>query len=742
MLKIIRYVKPYTHFLLLSLFFLFVQAMSELALPDYMSRIVNTGIQQGGIEHSVPTALRKTTLDHLALFMTDDEKSLVFDRYTVVKLGDPRFESAQNTYPILKSEPIALLNDPSDVRSESLSKALNRSLLIISGIEKAKSEAVDGMMDLNGTKISVAVDPYRLIALMGVEKRQEMVKGMDKMFTALGESMVHQGAVAAIKAEYTAMGVATESLQNRYIVRTGLLMLAIALLAALSTITVVFLSAKIGAGVARDLRQDVFSKIEGFSLYEFDRFSTASLITRTTNDITQIQMVTVMIVRMVFFAPIMGIGGIIRALDKSVSMSWIIALAVIILLGLISVLFAIAVPKFKKIQLLIDRLNLGSRENLSGLMVIRAFVTQDFEEERFEKVNRELTKTTLFIGRMFAVMMPLMMVIMNGIMLLIIWVGAHQIAESSLQVGDMMAFMQYAMHIIFSFLMLSMMFIMLPRAAVSAGRISEVLETEPTIKDPREPIPFPQGKEEGVVEFQNVSFRFPGAQEDMLKNISFTALPGKTTAIIGSTGSGKSTLLNLIPRFFDVTEGQVLVDGVDVRQVTQKALRSKIGYVPQKGLLFSGTIEFNLKYANAEAAPEDMETAAQIAQASEFIEAKPDKYQEHIAQAGANVSGGQKQRLSIARALMKKAPIYLFDDSFSALDYKTDMALRRQLQENTASSTVIIVGQRIATIMNADQILVLDEGRIVGHGTHRELIEHCKTYQEIAYSQLTKEELA
>lgn len=423
-------------------------------------------------------------------------------------------------------------------------------------------------------------------------------------------------------------------------------------------------------------------------------------------------------------------------------MSWIIALAVIILLGLISVLFAIAVPKFKKIQLLIDRLNLVSRENLSGLMVIRAFVTQDFEEERFEKVNRELTKTTLFIGRMFAVMMPLMMVIMNGIMLLIIWVGAHQIAESSLQVGDMMAFMQYAMHIIFSFLMLSMMFIMLPRAAVSAGRISEVLETEPTIKDPREPIPFPQGKEEGVVEFQNVSFRFPGAQEDMLKNISFTALPGKTTAIIGSTGSGKSTLLNLIPRFFDVTEGQVLVDGVDVRQVTQKALRSKIGYVPQKGLLFSGTIEFNLKYANAEAAPEDMETAAQIAQASEFIEAKPDKYQEHIAQAGANVSGGQKQRLSIARALMKKAPIYLFDDSFSALDYKTDMALRRQLQENTASSTVIIVGQRIATIMNADQILVLDEGRIVGHGTHRELIEHCKTYQEIAYSQLTKEELA
>jgi len=741
MLKIIRYVKPYTPFLLLSLFFLFVQAMSELALPDYMSRIVNTGIQQGGIEHSVPTALRKTTLDHLALFMSEEEKTLVFDRYAVVETGDPRFELEQITYPILKSEPIALLNDPTDVRSESLSKALNRSLLIISGIEKAKSEAVDGMMDLNGTKISVAVDPYRLIALMGVEKRQEMVKGMDKMFTALGESMVHQGAVAAIKAEYTAMGVATESLQNRYIVRTGLLMLAIALLAALSTITVVFLSAKIGAGVARDLRQDVFSKIEGFSLYEFDRFSTASLITRTTNDITQVQMVTVMIVRMVFFAPIMGIGGIIRALDKSVSMSWIIALAVIVLLGLISVLFAIAVPKFKKIQQLIDRLNLVSRENLSGLMVIRAFVTQDFEEERFEKVNRELTKTTLFIGRMFTIMMPLMMVIMNGIMLLIIWVGAHQIAESSLQVGDMMAFMQYAMHIIFSFLMLSMMFIMLPRAAVSAGRISEVLETEPTIKDPREPIPFPQGKGEGVVEFRNVSFKFPGAQEDMLKNISFTALPGKTTAIIGSTGSGKSTLLNLIPRFFDVTEGQVLVDGVDVRQVTQKALRSKIGYVPQKGLLFSGTIEFNLKYANNEATPEDMETAAHIAQASEFIEAKPDKYQEHIAQAGANVSGGQKQRLSIARALMKKAPIYLFDDSFSALDYKTDMALRRQLQENTASSTVIIVGQRIATIMNADQILVLDEGRIVGHGTHRELIEHCKTYQEIAYSQLTKEEL-
>ena len=742
MLKIMRYLKPYSAYLLLALFLLFVQAMSELALPDYMSRIVNTGLQQGGIEHSVPSALRQTTLDHLTLFMTDAEKDLVSSSYTVVKEGDPNYEATLKTYPILKSEPIVLLKDPNEAKSEALSKTMSRPLLIVSGIEKAKSEAVDGMMDLNGTKMPVALDPYRLIALMGADKRQEMAQGMDQMFTALGDSMVLQGAVAAIKAEYEAMGVSTESLQNRYIIQTGLLMLAIALLAALSTIAVVFLSAKIGAGMARDLRQDTFSKIERFSLYEFEKFSTASLITRTTNDITQIQTVMVMMIRMVLFAPIMGVGGIIRALDKSVSMSWIIALAVIVLLSLITVLFAIAVPKFKKIQKLIDRLNLVSRENLSGLMVIRAFIAQDFEEGRFDTVNRELTKTTLFISRMFVIMMPLMMIIMNGIMLLIIWVGAHQIAESSLQVGDMMAFMQYAMHIIFSFLMLSMMFIMLPRAAVSAGRISEVLNTEPTIKDPDDPVPFPKNREGGVVEFRNVSFRFPGAEENMLKNITFTALPGKTTAIIGSTGSGKSTLINLIPRFFDATEGQVLVDGVDVKQVTQKELRSKIGYVPQKGLLFSGTIESNLKYADANAGQEEMETATAIAQASEFIEEKPEKYQEHIAQAGANVSGGQKQRLAIARALIKKAPIYLFDDSFSALDYKTDMALRQQLKERTASSTVIIVGQRIATIMNADQILVLDEGRIVGLGKHKELIANCKTYQEIAFSQLTKEELA
>jgi ATP-binding cassette subfamily B protein len=553
--------------------------------------------------------------------------------------------------------------------------------------------------------------------------------------------MIIQIAVGAVKAEYSALGMDTAKLQTNYIIHAGVLMLLLSLLSITCTMIVGFLSAKTAAGASRDIRKYVFQKVESFSNTEFNKFSTASLITRSTNDVTQIQMVIIMMMRMVFYAPIIGVGGIIRAIGKSANMWWIIALAVVVLLGLILVVFSIALPKFKIIQSLIDRLNLVIRENLSGMMVIRAFNMQTFEENRFDKANQDLTSNSLFINRVMVIMMPLMMLIMNGVTLLIIWVGAHQVASSAMQVGDMMAFMQYAMQIVFAFLMLSMMFIILPRASVSGGRIAEVLETEPVIKDPSLPEKFSQPFI-GTVEFRNVCFRYPSALEDVLHDISFTSLPGQTTAFLGSTGSGKSTIVNLIPRFHDVTDGSILVSGTDIRNVLQSDLRDKIGYIPQKGMLFSGTIESNLLYADENASPEDLLVAAEISQAQEFISSNPEGLQAEVAQGGANVSGGQKQRLSIARALVKKAPIYIFDDSFSALDFKTDAALRRSLKEKTASSTVLIVTQRVSTIKNAEQIIVLHEGRIVGKGTHRELMDGCEVYRDIALSQLSKEELA
>jgi ATP-binding cassette subfamily B multidrug efflux pump len=513
------------------------------------------------------------------------------------------------------------------------------------------------------------------------------------------------------------------------------------LLSGTCTIAVGYLAARTAAGAARDVRRHVFERVENFSSTEFDKFSTASLITRSTNDITQIQMVIVMMMRMVFYAPIIGIGGVIRAIGKSANMWWIIALAVVVLLGLILTVFSIALPKFKAIQSLIDRLNLVMRENLSGMMVIRAFNMQSFEEDRFDKANKDLTKTLLFINRVMVVMMPVMMLVMNGVMVLIIWVGAHQVANSSIQVGDMMAFMQYAMQILFAFLMLSMMFIILPRASVSGDRIAAVLDTEPVIEDLQTPKQFPEPFK-GTVEFRDVSFRYPGAEEDVLHNISFTAQPGQTTAFIGTTGSGKSTIVSLIPRFYEVSEGAVCIDDIDIREVAQHDLRNRIGYVSQKSSLFSGTLETNLRYANENASEDELELAADIAQASEFINSKPEGLQAEVAQGGMNVSGGQKQRLAIARALVKKAPIYIFDDSFSALDYKTDAALRKALKENTGSSTLLIVTQRIATIKNAEQIIVLDEGRIVGKGTHQDLMKGCEVYRDIALSQLSKEELA
>jgi ATP-binding cassette subfamily B protein len=567
------------------------------------------------------------------------------------------------------------------------------------------------------------------------QEQQAMIVAANQKLEGMSESVIVQAAARPILAEYTALGMDTMKLSTSYIIQIGLIMLLITLISGTCMIIVGYMSARTGAGLARDLRRYVFQRVESFSATEFDKFSTASLITRSTNDITQIQLVVVIIMRMVFYAPIIAIGGIIRATQTSAGMWWIIALAVIVLLGLIISVFTIALPKFTIIQSLLDRLNLVVRENLSGMMVIRAFNMQPFEETRFDKANMDVTRNYLFVNRVMVIMMPLMMLVMNMVTITILWVGAHQVAEANIQVGDMMAFMQYAMQILFSFLMLAMIFIMLPRAAVSGDRVADVLETDPVIKDPQEPRQFVEPFKGSVV-FRNVSFRYPGAEEDVLHNISFTAQPGQTTALIGTTGSGKSTIVNLIPRFYEVTEGAIYVDGTDIREVTQHELRDRIGYIPQKSTLFSGTIESNLLYGDENASDEELKIALGIAQASEFIDTEKGGMQSEVAQGGTNWSGGQKQRLAIARALVKKAPIYIFDDSFSNLDFKTDAALRKALKEQTGASTMMIVTQRIATIKNAEQIIVLDEGKIAGMGTHNELMKDSEIYRGIALSQL------
>jgi ATP-binding cassette subfamily B protein len=584
-------------------------------------------------------------------------------------------------------------------------------------------------------------DFFALLGQLPAAQREGITAAAGERFGALKESMITQAAASAVKAEHEALGMDANKLQTNYMLRVGGWMLLLTLLSGVCTITVGYLSARTAAGSARDIRHDLFRRVESFSSSEFNTFSTASLITRSTNDITQIQMVVMLMVRMVFFAPILGVGGIIRAVGKGGSMWWIIAVAVLVLIGIVLVVMSLALPRFRIMQKLIDRINLVARENLSGMMVVRAFNRQSFEEERFDKANLDLTATSLFINRLMVFMMPLMMLIMNGLSMAIIWVGARQIAEASMQVGDMMAFIQYAMQIVMAFLMLTMLFIFLPRAAVSGDRIADVLETEPTIRDPEEPKGF-DGASQGRIEFRDVSFRYPGALEDVLCNITFTAEAGKTTAFIGSTGCGKSTLVNLIPRFYDVTEGAVHVDGVDIREVRQADLRDRVGYIPQVGTLFSGTIESNLKYADENASDETVQEAIEIAQASEFIFDKPEGLESEIAQGGSNVSGGQKQRLAIARALVKKPPIYIFDDSFAALDFRTESVLRAALKEKTGASTVLIVTQRVSTVKNADQIVVLDEGELVGKGTHQELMDSCETYREIALSQLSAEELA
>jgi ATP-binding cassette, subfamily B, multidrug efflux pump len=746
MLRLVKYLKPYVPLILLAIALLFVQANADLALPDYMSRIVNVGIQQGGVEDAVPVAVRQSQMNKLTLFMGAEEKTRVLRDYTLVDPSSPDYAAAVKLYPVLSREPVYVLNRVDQAETAWLNPVMGKAFVVVSGIQQvladpARASAMAAGVGFDLSKLPPGVDVFSLLGRLPPAQLSKVSGLFDARFAALGDSMILQAAAAPVKAEYAALEMDTGKLSSTYIVHVGLWMLLLTLLSGTCTIVVGFLSARTAAGLARDLRRNVFQRVEAFSSTEFDKFSTASLITRSTNDITQIQMVVILMMRMVFYAPIIGIGGVIRAIGKSANMWWIIALAVVVLLGLILTVFSIALPRFKLIQSLIDRLNLVTRENLSGMMVIRSFNMQPFEEARFDKANQDLTRNSLFINRVMVVMMPVMMMVMNGVTLLILWVGAHQVAQSSMQVGDMMAFMQYAMQIVFAFLMLAMMFIILPRAAVSGDRIADVLETEPVIKDP----PAPRHFEEpfrGTVEFRNVSFRYPGAEEDVLHNISFTAHPGQTTALIGTTGSGKSTVVSLIPRFYDVTEGAVYVDGTDIREVTQHDLRDRIGYIPQKGTLFSGTIESNLLYGDEDASGEELRAAADIAQATEFISAKPEGMQSEVAQGGANVSGGQKQRLSIARALVKHAPIYIFDDSFSALDFKTDAALRKALRQHTGSSTLLIVTQRIATIKNAEQIIVLDEGKIVGTGSHEHLMKDCEVYRGIALSQLSQEELA
>ncbi|HTX92999.1 MAG TPA: ABC transporter ATP-binding protein [Anaerolineales bacterium] len=748
MLRLVKYLKPYLLLILIAIALLFVQANADLALPDYMSNIVNYGIQQGGVENAVPVAIRKSEMDIATLFMSDQDKSAVMADYALVDQSSADYTADVKLYPQLAKEPIYVLKNVDKAEITKLNPIMGKALLVMTFVRQMAANPAAAQAAGFGSylsKVPAGTDIFSLFPMMppAVETQViTMIKTMaDQKLNTLGDSMIVQMAAGSVKNEYGALGMDTNSLQTNYILRVGALMLLLTLLSGACTIAVGFFAARTAAGLARDLRRNVFERVENFSSTEFDKFSTASLITRSTNDITQIQMVVIMMMRMVIYAPIIGIGGVIRAVGKSANMWWIIALAVVVLLGLILTVFSIALPKFRSIQNLIDRLNLVMRENLSGMMVIRAFNMQKSEENRFDKANQDLTGTLLFINRVMVVMMPVMMLVMNLVMITIIWVGAHQVADSSIQVGDMMAFMQYAMQILFAFLMLSMMFIILPRASVSGDRIAAVLDTEPHIKDPEEPRQFPAGAK-GNIEFRNVNFRYPGAEEDVLHDINFTAKPGQTTAFIGTTGSGKSTIVSLIPRFYEVSEGAVLVDGIDIRDVAQHDLHERIGFVPQKSSLFSGTIESNLRYADENASDDELKLAADIAQASEFISSKPEGLQSEVAQGGMNLSGGQKQRMAIARALVKKAPIYIFDDSFSALDYKTDAALRKSLKEHTGSSTLLIVTQRIATIKNAEQIIVLDEGRIVGKGTHQELMKDCEVYRGIALSQLSKEELA
>lgn len=784
MRKLFKFLKPYGGAVLAILCVLIVQAYCDLSLPTYTSDIVNIGIQQKGIDEKIPYEISEEDFGHLLLFVPAKEQETVKNAY----------EESQASYEYdgtvmeLKE---TVRNDGEKL--EELSEILGKPMLLCAGfdsgsesaaeIEKRMKEQMEEQMRMQAEEqmraqaeeqmqgqpegqtqmqgqqeeqmqgqqegqtqrlpeeqMQEQLDIYGIFGMMEDVQREAVISEIEAQFSAMPETMVEQSVAVYIENVYQNLGIDIDQKEIHYILKTGGKMLALAALGMLASILVGLLASRVGAHVGRGLRKDVFHKVVGFSNGEFDKFSTASLITRSTNDIQQIQLLTVMILRMVLYAPIMAAGGIFKVLRTNVDMLWIIALAVLLIVMVVAVLFTIVMPKFRVVQNMVDRLNLVSREILTGLPVIRAFSTEEYEEQRFDRANRDLTRVNLFVNRAMTFMMPVMMLIMNGVAVLIVWVGGHSINEGTMQVGDMMAFIQYTMQIIMSFLMICMISVMLPRAAVSAERVDEILMSSTLIHDPKEPVSLPKTENGGIV-FDHVSFRYPGAEEDVLKDISFAAKPGQTTAFIGSTGSGKSTLVNLIPRFYDVTEGRIMMNGTDIRDITQHELRDRLGYVPQKGVLFSGDIASNILYGNPAGSEEEMKEAAGIAQAAEFVEEKKEKYHSPIAQGGTNVSGGQKQRLSIARAIAKHPSVYIFDDSFSALDYKTDVKLRNALKEKTKESTVLIVAQRISTILHAEQIIVLDDGKVAGKGTHRELLRNCEEYYQIAASQLSEKEL-
>lgn len=747
MLKVLKYLKKTWMSVIVIIILLCVQAAADLELPNYTSKIVNIGIQQGGIENLSPEAIRRTEMDKLLMFTNDDDK--ILSNYTLVSKDSTSkeiYDDYLKRYPVLENEDVYVVNKLNKEEKENLDNMIKKPLVESYLIENEEiSNKIKEQILTNTPNEQKAIFENMaltdILRTMPEENFDKVVETLSSEIDKMQGTIRDQSAIASIKEEYKLLGIDVNKIQSNYILLAGLQMLGIAFISMASAVIIMLLSSRVAARLGNTLRDKVFKKVLSFSTKEFNEFSTASLITRSTNDIQQIQMLISMLFRVVVYAPIIGIGGFIRVLANSnTSMAWIIGLAILCILGIVGTLFLFTMPKFKKLQDLMDKLNLVSREILTGLPVIRAFNTEKKEEKRFDIANKELMKANVFVNRAMSMMMPLLMFIMNSIMLLIVWVGGHNIDSGIMQVGDMMAFIQYTMQIVMSFLMISMISIMLPRAGVSARRINEVIDTEPSIKDKKDTVPFDDNKK-GLVEFKDVSFRYPDADTEILEDITFTAEPGKTTAIIGSTGSGKSTVVNLIPRFYDVTGGELLIDGINIKNVSQKELRKKIGFVPQKGILFTGTIESNIKYGNPEMSDEDMIKAAKIAQATEFIESKPKKYDEEISQGGTNVSGGQRQRLSIARAIAPDPEILVFDDSFSALDLKTDSKLRAALKEETKNKTVIIVAQRISTILDADKIIVLEEGKIVGIGNHDELMKTCDIYKQIALSQLSKEEL-
>ena len=751
MLKVLKNLKESWLSVIAIVLLLIVQAAGDLTLPDYTSKIVNIGIQSGGIENPAPEVIRKSEMDNLLIFTEDDEQILNdYKEISKENLDEKEYEKLVKKYPALENETLYEVKKLNSEEQTQLNNMMTKPLMMLSSLEN--EETSNSMKEQMLSSMPANMPEQQKIAMQNMELidiiKQMPKEQIDKMLETVNEkldnmqnSILEQAAIQQVKKEYKAIGIDTDNLQNKYIIIAGLKMLGISFIIMASAISIMCLSARVAAKLAKTLREKTFKKVLKFSNKEFSEYSTASLITRSTNDIQQIQGLIAILFRVLVYAPIIGIGGFLRVLSQSDnSMAWIIGVAILAILFVVATLFIIAMPRFKKLQELIDKLNLVAREILTGLPVIRAFNTEKKEEKRFDKANVDLTKTNLFVNRAMSFMMPTLMLIMNAISLLIVWVGAHGIDNGTMQVGNMMAFIQYTMQIVMSFLMISMVSIMLPRASVSANRINEILETEEAIQESKEPKKLDASKK-GLVEFKNVSFRYPDSDEEVLSDITFTAKPGETTAIIGSTGSGKSTIVNLIPRFYDITSGNLLIDGVDIKEISNKDLRKIVGFVPQKGILFSGTIESNIKYGNPNMSDEQMIEAAQIAQATEFIDSKPEKYKEPIAQGGSNVSGGQKQRLSIARAIAIDPEILVFDDSFSALDFKTDSTLSAELAKKTKDKTVIIVAQRINTILNADQIIVLEDGKIVGKGTHEELIKNNETYKQIALSQLSEEEL-